>query len=199
MSTSHILLIRHGQSTWNADGRWQGRADAPLSTLGVRQAHEAAEQLGTFDLIAASNLERASVTATIIANHLGLGPIVIDPDLAERSAGEFEGLTRDEIEAQFPGLLPDGRPPSFETDESVIERAVGALARIAADVGDGGTALVVSHGGVIYALERLLGLTRAERLANLGGRWFRVGPGEFAGGDEVLLVTGDDITIPGQI
>ncbi len=198
--TARILVIRHGQSTWNADGRWQGTEDPPLSTLGVRQAHMAAAALGTFDLVAASHLERASVTATIIANESGIGPVVTDPDLAERYAGEFQGLTRVQIEEQFPGYLAEGkRPPTYETDESVAERAVGALARIAATVGDDGTALVVSHGGVIHTLEAIAGTARDGRLANLGGRWFEVGPSVFRAGEDVLLVDADAVTVPGQI
>jgi broad specificity phosphatase PhoE len=203
--TAQILLVRHGQSTWNADGRWQGSEDPPLSTLGVRQAHLAAEHLGTFDLVASSHLERASVTATIIANELGIGPVVTDPDLGERFAGSFQGLTRAEIEERFPGFLAEGRrPDDFETSESVAERAVVALARIAADIGDDGTALVISHGGVIHALEALVGATREGRLPNLGGRWFEIGlsPASGAvlrGGDPVLLVDADVVTVPNQI
>ena len=198
--TARILLVRHGQSTWNADGRWQGTEDPPLSTLGVRQAHLAAESLGAFDLVGASHLERASVTATIIANELGIGPVVTDPDLAERFAGAFQGLTRPEIEERFPGYLADGRrPDDYESNESVAERAVGALARIAAEVGDEGTAFVVSHGGVIHTREELVGATREGRLPNLGGRWFEVGPGVLRGGEPVLLVDADSMTVPGQI
>ncbi len=198
--TARILLLRHGQSTWNADGRWQGTEDPPLSTLGVRQAHLAAAALGTFDLIAASNLERSSVTATIIANELGIGPVVTDAGLAERFAGGFQGLTRAEIEVRFPGhLAEDRRPPDYETNESVAARAVGALARIAAAVGDDGTALVVSHGGVVHTLEELAGVSRVGRLANLGGRWFEVGPGVFRAGEDVLLVDEDVVTVPDQI
>lgn len=197
---ARILIVRHGQSTWNADGRWQGTEDPPLSTMGVRQAHLAASTLGTFDLVATSHLERASVTATIIADELGIGPVVIDPDLAERFAGGFQGLTRDEIEVRFPGYLADRRrPDDYEPDESVVERAVGALARIAAEVGDDGTALVVSHGGVIHSLERLAGAHREGRLPNLGGRWFEIGPSVFRAGDDVLLVDADAVTVPRQI
>lgn len=198
--TARILLVRHGQSTWNADGRWQGTEDPPLSTLGVRQAHLAAESLGTFDLVGASHLERASVTATIIANELGIGPVVTDPDLGERFAGAFQGMTRPEIEERFPGYLADGRrPDDYESNESVAERAVGALARIAAEIGDAGTAFVVSHGGVIHTLEELVSATREGRLPNLGGRWFEVGPGVLRGGEPVLLVDADAVTVPGQI
>lgn len=197
---AHLLLVRHGQSTWNADGRWQGQENPPLSTLGVRQARDAARSVGNFDAVVSSTLERAFVTATILADELGIGPVVTDPDLVERHAGEFQGLTRDEIEVAFPGYLADGRrPPSWEDDDSVIARITGALGRIAAGVGADGTALVVTHGGVIMALERLVGASRDGRLANLGGRWFDVGPGVLTAGEAVVLLDDDEVTVPDQI
>lgn len=197
---ARILVVRHGQSTWNADGRWQGQADPPLSTLGVRQARAAAQAVGTFDVVAASPLERAITTATIIVRELGIGPVVTDPDLMERHAGGFQGLTRPEIEDRYPGFLADRRrPDGWEIDDVVAQRAVGALARLAAQAGAGGSALVVSHGGVIGCLEDLVGVTRAGRIANLGGRWFEIGPGVLRGGDDVVLVGADAVTVPDQI
>lgn len=197
---SRILLVRHGQSTWNADGRWQGQEDPPLSTIGVRQARAAARSVGVFDIVAASPLERAFTTATIIVNELGIGPVVTDPDLVERHAGGFQGLTRPEIEEHYPGYLADGRrPDDWEADEVVAERAVGALARIAAQAGPESSALVVSHGGVIHCLEDVVGATREGRIPNLGGRWFEIGPGVLRAGEPVLLVDADVATVPGQI
>src|SRR5690606_40076504 len=102
---THLLLCRHGQSTWNAAGRWQGQADPPLSDLGRLQAQHAAKAVGAVDLIVASDLERARDTALIIAEAIGVGPVVIEPDLRERDAGEWSGLTREEIEAEWPGYL----------------------------------------------------------------------------------------------
>jgi probable phosphoglycerate mutase len=160
----------------------------------------AADRLGGFDLVAASPLRRAATTATLIADTLGIGPVITDPDLMERHAGAFQGLTRDEIEDAFPGYLTDlRRPPGWEEDDAVVARATAALGRIAARVGGGGTALVVTHGGVIRALERLVGAARDGRLANLAGRWFHVGPGVLHAGDEVLLVDPDVATVPGQL
>lgn len=197
---SRVLVVRHGQSTWNADGRWQGTEDPPLSTLGVRQARHAAQRLGGFDAVVASDLERASVTATIIADELGIGPVQTDPDLRERCAGAYQGLTRPEIEERFPGYLAEGLlPPGWEDDDSVLARAAGALGRIAAAIGSGGTALVVTHGGVIGTLERALDVPRGARLPNLGGRWFTVGPGHLGAGEAVLLVDEDEVSVPGQL
>ena len=103
--------MRHGQSEWNAIGRWQGQADPPLSDLGRRQAREAARAIGAVDAVWASDLRRAAETAAIISADIGVGPVVLDPDLRERDAGEFSGLTRAEIEERFPGYLEDDRRP----------------------------------------------------------------------------------------
>ncbi|HEX4902281.1 MAG TPA: histidine phosphatase family protein, partial [Acidimicrobiales bacterium] len=148
----------------------------------------------------ASPLERAFVTATILADALGIGPVQTDDDLRERHAGEYQGLTRPEIEHRFPGYLVEGlKPPGWEEDDHLVERAAGAVARVALAVGPGGTALVVTHGGLIHALERATGAARDGRLPNLGGRWFDVGPGVLAAGDEVLLVEADEVTVPNQL
>jgi broad specificity phosphatase PhoE len=68
-ATTRLLVLRHGQSEWNAQGRWQGQADIALTPEGVQQARKAALKLGTFDLIASSSLKRALHTAEIIAEH----------------------------------------------------------------------------------------------------------------------------------
>ena len=194
---AHILLLRHGQSTWNADGRWQGTEDPPLSNLGTRQAKAAAQTLGAFDALVASNLERARHTAEIIAAEAGIGPVQVDPDLRERHAGEWQGLTKPEIEQRWPGWIAGGRvPEGWEPDESIVDRVTGALARVAGMVGDGGTALVISHGGVLSTLLRMLDV-EVPKHANLAGRWFSIGPGEFRALDHVETV--DDATVPDQI
>src|ERR1051325_541049 len=94
---SRILVVRHGQSTWNADGRWQGQADPPLSDLGVAQAEAAARTVDGVDVISASDLERAHHTATILAAPRQL-EVVADARLRERDAGEWTGLTRVQID-----------------------------------------------------------------------------------------------------
>ena len=195
---TRILLVRHGQSEWNAEGRWQGQADAPLSDLGRLQAREAAQAVGAVDAVWASDLQRAVETATIIAETTGVGPVVVDPDLRERDAGEYSGLTRAEIEVRFPGYLAAGRrPPSWEPDDHLLARAHRALRRIAAEV-PGGDVLVVSHGGLIYVLEEHLGAEFAK-IANAEGRWIEVGPAGLRLGERILLAVPADTTVPGQI
>ena len=197
-STTRVLLVRHGQSEWNAAGRWQGQADSPLSDLGRRQAREAARAIGAVDAIWASDLQRAAETAAIIAQEIGVGPVVLDPDLRERDAGEYSGLTRVEIEERFPGYLgSERRPPSWETDDHMLARALRALRRIATEV-RGGDVLVVTHGGLVYIIEDHLGAERG-RLANAEGRWVEIVGDRLRLGDRILLADPDDLTVPGQI
>lgn len=195
---TRILMIRHGQSEWNAAGRWQGQADPPLTDLGRHQARSAAAHLGAVDAIVASPLQRAADTAEIIGEQLGIGPVSYDPRLVERDAGEWSGLTKPEIEAAYPGYIADGRrPPSFETEDALQVRALRALDRMAEAYGDADV-LVVSHGGVIYALEALDGI-ELVRIPNLGGRWMAHGEGGLTLGERVILVDPDETTIPAQL
>lgn len=209
-SACRVLLVRHGQSEWNAVGRWQGQADPPLSDVGRRQARSAARSLGALDAVFASDLQRATETAAIIAGDLGVGPVVVDPDLRERDAGEWSGLTRADIDERYPGYLDSApgfgpgqarRPPGWEADDSVRDRAVRALRRIAAEVG-GGDVLAVTHGGLIYVIEHHLGHEGPiARLANGAGRWVVVDGEAMALGDRVLLVDDDEapVTVPKAI
>lgn len=165
---TRILLVRHGQSTWNADGRWQGRADPPLSDLGRRQAEVAGDTLAELGItrVVASPLVRAHETATIIGAALGL-PVEPDARLQERDAGEWTGKTRDEIEAGWPGFLAGGeRPAGFETDDVLHERALAAIGDVAVRAEE--PVVVISHGGLIRVVERALG-SEPHSVPNLGG------------------------------
>lgn len=187
---ARILLVRHGQSTWNAEGRWQGQADIELSDLGRAQARAAATRLGTFDLIAASTLLRAAETAFIISEALGIGPILPILDLVERNAGEWSGLTRADIERDWAGYLEqDRRPPDYELDVDFWSRIQRGLAEVASHLGDPfADALVVAHGGLIYHLEERTGQRRG-RIENLGALWIDVGPdGDIEIGERVQLI-----------
>jgi probable phosphoglycerate mutase len=204
--------VRHGQSEWNAVGRWQGQADPPLSDLGRAQARAAAHSLGALDAVYASDLQRATETAVIIATQLGIGPVVLDADLRERDAGEWSGLTREEIHDRYPGYLPDDRhrafapdggapkrPPGWEADGELLARVLAALERIHASVPDGDV-LAVTHGGVIYVLEDHLG-DHFHRLANGEGRWVEIDDEKLVLGERVLLVNDDGtpVTVPDQL
>ncbi len=174
-----LLLLRHGQSEWNAVHRWQGTADSPLTELGRRQAAETACQLATlepFDAVWTSNLRRAAETAEIIGAELALGSPNADDRLREAYAGAWEGLTPALIEEGWPGWLDEHRRPAgFESFDAVIDRVVTSLSEISHDVTDAGSrrtarALVVTHSGVIRSLIRQLGGID-DRIPNLGGVW----------------------------
>ena len=193
--------MRHGESTWNAVRRWQGQADPPLTERGETQAARAAVAAaghGPFDVVVTSTLQRAGRTGEIIAEGLGLEVSERLASLAERAAGDWEGLTRTEIEERFPGFLAaDRRPPGYEADASVVARADVALAWLA-DEFAGLTVLAVSHGGVIHALERAHdGDGGWQRLDNLTGRWFEVdADGWRPVGDRIALVPDGGPNIP---
>lgn len=193
---TRILVVRHGQSEWNADGRWQGQENPPLTELGQRQAVHASQAVGAVDAIYASPLERAAMTAHLIAEMIGVGPVVSLPGLMERHAGEWQGLTRDQIAVAFPGYLEEGlRPPGWEDDDLVERRVMDALDTIA-EQQPAGHVLAVAHAGVIFAIERALGAPW-ERLANLGGRWLERTSTGWSIGERVHLLVEE--TIPDQI
>jgi broad specificity phosphatase PhoE len=210
---SRLLLVRHGQSEWNAQGRWQGQADPPLTDVGRAQARTAAQALGAVDAIFSSDLRRAVETAAVLSAQLGVGPVITDPGWRERDAGEWSGLTRAEIHERFPGYLPDDRhrafapdgndetrrPPGWESDEHLLARVLEAMQRVHLVVGEG-DGVVVTHGGVIYVLEGHLG-QRFSRMANGAGRWFVVDGDDIRLGERVLLVNDDatPVTVPNEI
>jgi probable phosphoglycerate mutase len=175
---TRILALRHGESEWNAIGRWQGQEDPPLTDAGMLQAVAAAERLGTFDAIWASTLRRAAHTAAIISEALGVGPVQTDADLMEAGFGPWQGLTIAEIEEGWPGFLEaHRRPPGAEQPDAVAARGTAALRRIAAQHG-GGEVLVVTHGGLLRTLRRAFaGDDDHMRFTNLGGCWFHVHAG----------------------
>jgi broad specificity phosphatase PhoE len=177
MSTpTGFLVLRHGQSEWNAARRWQGQADIDLTETGREQARRAAERLHDFDVIACSDLGRARVTAEIIATVTGATLLDADPRLRETHVGEWQGLTHDEIEAGWPGYLASHRrPPGFENDDVIVRRVTEAFADLAGRH-PGGNVLVISHAGVLRVMRRALRVVD-RRIANLGGSRFTVWPG----------------------
>ncbi len=186
---TRFLLIRHGQSEWNELGKWQGHADPPLTDFGRSQAVAAAAALGMVDAVVTSDLERATETAQIIADLIGVGPVITTQLLRERDAGEWEGMTRAQIEAAFPGWLADRRwPESFESSESAAHRAFAVLGKVAEEFPNG-EVLVVTHGGVIVGIEEQLTGTLQRLFGNLGGVWIQFLPdGQFVMGDAVELL-----------
>jgi probable phosphoglycerate mutase len=194
-----LLLVRHGESTWNAVSRWQGQADPPLSPFGERQAEDAGARLAeiaTITAVWASNLVRARRTGDLIARHLGIAQVREEPRLRERDVGAWSGLTRDEIEERWPGYLAARRsPPDFEGDDELLARTRAGLAAVVDGSGPGDV-LVVTHGGVIRTIERSLGAI-PERLPNLGGRWLLADtPTDLSLGERVVLLEPEEVTVP---
>ncbi len=192
-----LLIIRHGESEWNVEKRWQGWLDAPLTARGLQQAQDRASSLVRSGFAPAvvhcSDLGRARRTAEIIAEALGV-PVRPDPGLRERSGGDWEGFTGDEIDERWPGQRMAWRRgeittmPNGEDDETVLARFDAAIANALA----GGTpALVVTHHGVLRLAASRAGADISTLIPNLGGYWF-----EVAGDELVSPKPLDDLTTP---
>jgi broad specificity phosphatase PhoE len=201
---THILIVRHGESEWNAVGRWQGQADPDLSRRGEQQAARAALSLTgvRIDRVISSDLRRARRTAAILAGALGVTAIGVDKGLREVDVGDWSGLTRPEIEARWPSLLSawsEGRlqaTPGGETLTALRGRVVGAVRKLVATANGSGsqTILVVSHRRAISALEEASGV-RPVRAGHLAGRRFvATESGEITPGDPLDLLA--EVTAP---
>lgn len=145
---TELILVRHGETDWNRDGRYQGHADPPLNEAGREQALELARKLEALELDAVytSDLRRAAETAEIIAAKRDI-PLSRDPGLREVDVGSWSGLTRSEIAERFPGAdAHDG-----ESRAAHRERVVRAVTAIA-ERHDGCRVLIVSHGGSLRTL-----------------------------------------------
>jgi len=154
MTARRLLVWRHGQTEWNASGRFQGQADVPLDDLGHLQAKRAAPVLAGFNpsMIVASDLSRARQTAAPLAELTGL-PVATDPRLREIHVGSWEGLTADEVAVVDPERAKRyfagediRRSATGETVAEVAARVSESLADIAEDNEDGATVVVVMHG-----------------------------------------------------
>jgi probable phosphoglycerate mutase len=151
-----LILVRHGETEWNLDGRIQGHSDSRLTERGREHGRCAAARLAALKLAAvyASDLGRARETGEIIAAPHGLG-VMTKPDLRERCYGEFEGRTREEIVAADPEAfntwLADRQrlaPPGGETQGELSDRVMRALREIAG-AHRGETVAIAGHGGPI--------------------------------------------------
>ncbi len=164
-----ILLIRHGETEWNLNGRWQGQSDIPLNETGFEQARKLAKRLASLQIraIYTSDLLRASQTASILGSELGLEPIK-DLRWRERNGGQYEGQTAKELEevtGDFRSKMQDKSwaPPGGETNIELAHRAMDAFDNVA-KVHRGEKVAVVSHGGTIVTLiSSILGLPVGER------------------------------------
>ena len=176
-----VLIVRHGESEWNREGRWQGWEDIALTATGEAQAKARGAQLQAagyrFCAISTSDLVRAARTAELLAETLGGPRVAAEPALRERFGGEWQGRTGKEIDERWPGVRAAWRrgelsaPPGGETDAQVLDRVHAALARVDA-ANPEGPILVVTHHGVLRLLSNQAGVPIDELIPNLGGRWF---------------------------
>ncbi|HVE88744.1 MAG TPA: histidine phosphatase family protein [Burkholderiaceae bacterium] len=158
---TQLLLIRHGETAWNAEHRIQGQLDIPLSPLGMFQAARLSECLASepIDAVYSSAQSRAWLTAAPLAARLGV-EVISEPRLRERAFGVFEGHTLDEIAARFPEEFrkwrerdPAWRPEGGETGQQLIDRVMAAVKDLGARHA-GQTVVLVSHGGVLDVVYR---------------------------------------------
>lgn len=163
-----ILLARHGETPWNAEGRYQGQIDIPLSPVGEGQAAALGERLQALQITraVASPLSRAQATATLALGTARAGLLQTDADLQEIAHGEWEGLLASEINDKDPARLRAWREepdtvlmPGGESLRQVLDRSWRGLARAADGLGADDTLLVVAHDAVNRViLCKILGL-----------------------------------------
>jgi bisphosphoglycerate-dependent phosphoglycerate mutase family 1 len=176
-----LLIVRHGESEWNREGRWQGWVDVALTPRGEAQARARAALLHAdghrFAAVHCSDLVRAARTAALMSQAFD-GPAARPaPALRERFGGEWQGLDRDEITAKWPTERAAWRrgelagPPGGETDAQVLDRVRAELVAIDSSAPDG-PVLVVTHHGVLRQLTTWAGVVERGSISNLGGRWF---------------------------
>jgi broad specificity phosphatase PhoE len=161
-----LLLARHGETDWNRDHLWQGHTGPPLNETGRQQAADLARQIDAIDAVYSSDTERVYETALILAERHGLC-VLTDPRLREVNFGEWEGLTRAQINERFGGAFTkwlsgeSSTPNGGEADEAMAERVMAAIAAIA-EQHPGGRVLVVTSGGPIRSVEaRIRGIDQA--------------------------------------
>jgi broad specificity phosphatase PhoE len=162
VSGLRLVLVRHGITDWNREGRFQGHLDPPLSDVGRREAALVAVRLAGADelrptRVVSSTLHRALATAAAIGEATG---VIVEPDvgLIEIGQGEWEGRTHAEIartdaDRYEVWRTTDGLPPGGETIESTMDRLAAVLRSVEAG---SGTVAIVSHGGIIRVAARLL-------------------------------------------
>jgi probable phosphoglycerate mutase len=156
---TEVVLIRHGETVWNREGRMQGFDDSPLTEKGVRQAEATAAALSAqrFDAVYASPQGRAKRTAEIIANPHDLH-IEYRLELRERNLGVMQGLTLEEVRHRYPDVYAAfGDPgyviPNGESSEQRFSRGNRCLQELAG-IHPGERIIVVTHGGIVDGVFR---------------------------------------------
>lgn len=178
MSSTKLIIIRHGETVWNVEGKKQGQSDSPLTALGIKQAEALAQRLTreSFTRLYASDLGRARETARLIAAHT-MHEVVLESALRERNFGVFQGLTERQIKDWFSAEYDAHRAdavnyviPEGESLRQFYERGTVCLAELT-DRHKGESIAVVTHGGIIdgwfrFIFDLPLGTARRAKLWN---------------------------------
>jgi glucosyl-3-phosphoglycerate phosphatase len=162
VTLSRLILLRHGQTDFNVAGRMQGHLESVLTPIGRAQAAAAAPVVAALapDRLISSDLSRAADTAELVGAVCGL-PVKLDARLRETHLGQWQGMSVDEIEAEYPGAIATWRsdaawapPGGGESRIQVVERSRPVVDEVDAEPSDGGSEalLVVAHGGLIAGL-----------------------------------------------
>ncbi|MBI5278540.1 MAG: histidine phosphatase family protein [Burkholderiales bacterium] len=181
-----LVLVRHGETDWNRELRFQGQVDVPLNDIGHEQARRIARRLAGTQAAAlyCSDLRRARDTALPIARQLSMAEVA-DAGLREQSFGLVDGMSIEEIQQRQPEAWeswlkfdPDYAMPQGESMREFHARVMKAVHRIALDHADG-VVIVVTHGGVldmVYRTAKALGLggPRVSEIPNAGLNRVRV-------------------------
>ncbi|MEZ5153954.1 histidine phosphatase family protein [Rhodococcus zopfii] len=173
-----LILLRHGQTEYNATSRMQGQLDTELSELGRRQALAAAREIAALEPLAvvSSDLRRAYDTAVALGDSAGL-PVEIDPRLRETHLGQWQGLTHHDVDSVAPGARAAWRadarwaPPQGESRVDVARRSVPVVRELLDKYEQWGQRpiVLVAHGGLIAALTAALLDLPVDRWPILGG------------------------------
>ena len=168
MTLSRLVLVRHGETEYNAVGRMQGQLDSELTELGMDQIRAAAPVLAAYEpaYLVSSDLTRAARTAEEVGQVCGLA-VKFDPRLRETHLGEWQGRTRPDVETGWPGAWemwradPTWSPPGGESRVDVATRALPLIGELDDQLGEypSATVMLFAHGGLIASLScALMGL-----------------------------------------
>ena len=198
-----VLIVRHGQSEWNAQRRWQGWIDIPLTSAGEAQATARGRTLAdagvAVPVVFSSDLSRASRTAELLAAEIG-AQVVTDERFRERHGGEWQGHTAEEIDERWPGMRErwrrrEAHPPGAEHDDEVLARFDDALVAVAAATADGHDAIIVTHGGGLRLVADRGGADGGRVAENVGGHWFLYEEGTLTASEPLPPLAADGAAV----
>lgn len=192
-----LVLARHGQTAWNAEGRFQGQADPPLDATGQAQAEQLAAEVLALrpDVLVSSDLRRAGKTAMAVSRGCGL-EVQLDRSLREIDLGLWEGLHWHQAAERFPEEYRhwshDVRCGGGETEGEAGARAAASMRRIVATTDGGSTVVVVAHGLV---LKRAMGLLAEDGTIGPAGGGLTGGPPHLDDGRWIALEVATDVVV----